>query len=204
MGPTASEAESPRRRDRPADIAHTRRAHGLLSVLAFILVAPIAFVAIRQLWDGIKRTVIYGVGDGGASVQIVATTPWTVLLTQVGLAAFVGLVVGAELLVYGARRQLLPDGWWPGNPLGRTTRRVLALVGFALFPAGTVVGFQVVAPVAAGVVTAAGAPVSVVQLVTLLLLVAIATGLTVQAAYVAGVLVLARVRPTSGADHGGR
>lgn len=162
----------------------------LVGVVTFLISTVAAFIAMRAIvWSAVKRVLV----DRDIA-EVVAVTPWDVIVTQAWIAVLVGLVFGAEAFLYVARDALAPGRWWTGDPLPREVRAALVLLGAALFPVGAMLGYRAAFPV---VVESLTESVAIGRLLRIAAYVSIAAGLAAQSALVGGVLAFDRLRPAN-------
>jgi Sec-independent protein secretion pathway component TatC len=111
------------------------------AVVTFLTVGLTTFVWFRAgAWPALKADLS---GFGGT---IVAVTPWDGILLQVLVGFVVGVAFALEAVCYRERDVLLA-GSWPRFPLATGVRRMLVVVGVAVFVLGAFVGYEQVFPV---------------------------------------------------------
>jgi sec-independent protein translocase protein TatC len=156
----------------------------VVAVVTFLTVSLTTFLWFRTAaWSALKADL------SGFEVTVVAVTPWDVILLQAAVGLVVGVVFALEALCYRERDVLLA-GSWPRLPLAAGVRRMLVVVGAAVFVLGAFVGYEEVFPVV--VDTLGRDQWSIVGLGRSSAAVAIASGLAAQAVLVALVLTYGR------------
>jgi sec-independent protein translocase protein TatC len=83
----------------------------------------------------------------GEEVQIIAQTPFDVILLQAKIALVVGVIVCLPAFVYYSRDALRVRGMWPSAPVSRWKLVVIALLAAVLFTAGLAYGYLFFFPV---------------------------------------------------------
>ena len=108
-----------------------------------------AFYALRlYVWgflEGITRSRLDEVASG--ELEIIAQTPFDVILLQAKIGLVVGILIGLPVLVYFSRDALRDRGLWPSSPVSRWKIVLGALVATGLFAAGLAYGYLVFFPV---------------------------------------------------------
>ncbi len=80
-------------------------------------------------------------------VEIIALTPFDVILLQVKIGAIVGIIFALPVLLYYSRDGLKARGMWPTVPVARWKVALLGLLSLLLLAGGIVYGYFVFFPV---------------------------------------------------------
>ena len=108
-----------------------------------------SFYALRlYVWgflEGITRSRLDEVASG--ELQIIAQTPFDVILLQAKIGLVVGILMGLPVFVYFSRDALRDRGLWPSSPVARWKLVLGGLVATGLFLAGLAYGYLVFFPV---------------------------------------------------------
>ncbi|MFB6183704.1 MAG: twin-arginine translocase subunit TatC [Haloarculaceae archaeon] len=100
--------------------------------MVFVAGFLLTFYALRTVvWDVLKADL-----NTNPHIEVVAVTPFDVILLQAKIALVVGVLVMLPVLVYYARDALRERDWWPGNRVSRLRLAVLGTVVVALFVLG--------------------------------------------------------------------
>ncbi|MFW6320467.1 MAG: twin-arginine translocase subunit TatC, partial [Halohasta sp.] len=94
--------------------------------------------------------------DVGESFEVIAQTPFDVILLQAKIGLIVGLIVALPAFLYFARDALRARGWWPQSPIARWKLAVLGLFAAVLFTGGAAYGYAVFFPVMFGFLASFG------------------------------------------------
>ena len=86
----------------------------------------------------------------GDSFEVIAQTPFDVILLQAKIGLIVGIVLAVPVLLYFSREALKERGLWPQSPIPRWKLAVIALFSTALFVAGAAYAYAVFFPVMFG------------------------------------------------------
>ena len=73
-------------------------------------------------------------------VDVIATTPFEVILLQAKIGLIVGAIVCLPVLLYFGRDELRDRGVWPQSPIPRWKLAAIALLGASLFSVGVAYG----------------------------------------------------------------
>jgi len=165
------------------------------AVVTFLAVSLATVIWFRAAaWPALKADL------SGFDVTVVAVTPWDVILLQVLVGLVVGVAFALEAVCYREQDVLLA-GSWPRFPLAAGVRRMLVVVGVAVFVLGAFVGYEQVFPVVVDALDRNRW--SIVGLGRTSAAVGITSGLATQALLVAAVLAYGRGgRPSTAADTG--
>ncbi|QZY00923.1 twin-arginine translocase subunit TatC [Halobaculum rubrum] len=106
------------------------------------------FYALRlYVWDFLKSVTRAQLSDAaGQEVEIIAQTPFDVILLQAKIGLIVGIVVGIPPLLYFSRDTLRERGAWPQTPVARWKLALIALLAVGLFAGGVAYGYLVFFP----------------------------------------------------------
>jgi sec-independent protein translocase protein TatC len=74
------------------------------------------------------------------AVDVIATTPFEVILLQAKIGLIVGAIVCLPVLLYFGRDELRDRGMWPQSPIPRWKIAAIALLGASLFSVGVAYG----------------------------------------------------------------
>ncbi|MFD1642846.1 twin-arginine translocase subunit TatC [Halohasta litorea] len=88
--------------------------------------------------------------DVGESFEIIAQTPFDVILLQAKIGLIIGIIVAVPAFLYFARDALRVRGWWPQTPIARWKLVLIGLFAAALFAGGAAYGYAVFFPVMFG------------------------------------------------------
>ncbi|WP_337250826.1 twin-arginine translocase subunit TatC [Halorussus caseinilyticus] len=80
------------------------------------------------------------------SVDIIAVTPFDVILLQAKIGAIAGGVIALPVLLYYSRDSLRKRSWYPGAPIARWKIALLVLLALGLFVGGMLYGYGVFFP----------------------------------------------------------
>ena len=106
------------------------------------------FYALRlYVWDFLKSVTRAQLSEAaGQEVEIIAQTPFDVILLQAKIGLIVGIVVGIPPLLYFSRDALRERGAWPQAPVARWKLAVITVLAVALFGGGVAYGYLVFFP----------------------------------------------------------
>ena len=88
--------------------------------------------------------------DVGESFEVIAQTPFDVILLQAKIGLIIGVIVSLPAFLYFARDALRARGWWPQAPVARWKLALLGLFAAGLFGGGAAYGYSVFFPVMFG------------------------------------------------------
>ncbi|MFA9516681.1 twin-arginine translocase subunit TatC [Halopenitus sp. H-Gu1] len=117
--------------------------------IVFLIVFVATFYALRvYVWNALKGITIANMPvDVESELEIIAQTPFEVILLQAKIGLIVGAIVSLPVLIYFARDGLRDRGWWPQSPIPRWKIAAIGLLATALFLAGISYGYFVFFPV---------------------------------------------------------
>jgi sec-independent protein translocase protein TatC len=106
------------------------------------------FYALRlYIWDYLKAVTRARLTEQAAGdVEIIAQTPFDVILLQAKIGLIVGIVVAIPPLLYFSRDALRVRGMWPDAPVARWKLAAIGLLAVVLFGGGVVYGYSVFFP----------------------------------------------------------
>ncbi|MEZ3116022.1 twin-arginine translocase subunit TatC [Halobaculum sp. MBLA0147] len=106
------------------------------------------FYALRlYVWDFLKAVTKARLdAQTEGEVEIIAQTPFDVILLQAKIGLVVGIVVAVPPLLYFSREALRLRGWWPDAPVSRWKLAGIVLLAAGLFVVGVVYGYSVFFP----------------------------------------------------------
>jgi sec-independent protein translocase protein TatC len=110
------------------------------------------FYALRlYIWDFLRNVTESRMrADVGESFEIIAQTPFDVILLQAKIGLIIGIIFAVPAFLYFARDALRQRGWWPQTPVSRWKLVVIGLFAAALFTGGAAYGYAVFFPVMFG------------------------------------------------------
>ena len=115
----------------------------LQKVFVVFLIGFLAtFWALRTyIWDRLREVTESNMSAAVAEeADIIATTPFEVILLQAKIGLIVGAIVAIPPLIYVTRDELRARGMWPQSPIARWKLALLGLLGAGLFSAGVAYG----------------------------------------------------------------
>ncbi|WP_424013723.1 twin-arginine translocase subunit TatC [Halorubrum xinjiangense] len=115
----------------------------LQKVFVVFLIGFLAtFWALRTyIWDRLREVTESNMSAAVAEeADIIATTPFEVILLQAKIGLVVGAIVAIPPLIYVTRDELRARGMWPQSPIARWKLALLGLLGAGLFTAGVAYG----------------------------------------------------------------
>jgi len=106
------------------------------------------FYALRlYVWDFLKSVTRAQLSEAaGQQVEIIAQTPFDVILLQAKIGLIVGIIVGIPPLLYFSRDALRERGAWPQTPVARWKLALIAVLAVGLFAGGVAYGYLVFFP----------------------------------------------------------
>ncbi|TKX53382.1 preprotein translocase subunit TatC [Halorubrum sp. SP3] len=115
----------------------------LQKVFVVFLIGFLAtFWALRvYIWDRLREVTESSMSAAvAAEADIIATTPFEVILLQAKIGLIVGAVAAIPPLIYVTRDELRRRGMWPRSPIARWKLALLGLLAAGLFSAGVAYG----------------------------------------------------------------
>jgi sec-independent protein translocase protein TatC len=118
--------------------------------ILFVLVLVGTIWALQTfVWDLLKQDLLYEQMDltTAEATEIVAVTPFDVILLQVKVGIIVGAVVSLPVLLYYSRGALRRRGFWPDKPVARWKLVAAGLLALLLFVGGLAYGYELFFPI---------------------------------------------------------
>ncbi|TKX84476.1 preprotein translocase subunit TatC, partial [Halorubrum sp. SS5] len=115
----------------------------LQKVFVVFLIGFLAtFWALRTyIWDRLREVTESNMSAAVAEeADIIATTPFEVILLQAKIGLIVGAITAIPPLIYVTRDELRARGMWPQSPIARWKLAGIGLLGAGLFSAGVAYG----------------------------------------------------------------
>jgi len=115
----------------------------LQKVFVVFLIGFLAtFWALRTyIWDRLREVTESNMSAAvAAESDIIATTPFEVILLQAKIGLIVGAITAVPPLIYVTRDELRRRGMWPQSPVARWKLALLGLLAAGLFSAGVAYG----------------------------------------------------------------
>ncbi|QKG92657.1 preprotein translocase subunit TatC [Halorubrum sp. SS7] len=115
----------------------------LQKVFVVFLIGFLAtFWALRTyIWDRLREVTESNMSAAVAEeADIIATTPFEVILLQAKIGLIVGAITAIPPLIYVTRDELRTRGMWPQSPIARWKLAGIGLLGAVLFSAGVAYG----------------------------------------------------------------
>ncbi|AZH23945.1 twin-arginine translocase subunit TatC [Haloplanus aerogenes] len=108
-----------------------------------------SFYALRLYVWGFLERITRSQMDAATSgeLQIIAQTPFDVILLQAKIGLVAGIILGLPVFIYFSRDALRDRGMWPSSPISRWKLALGALLATVLFFAGLAYGYLVFFPV---------------------------------------------------------
>jgi sec-independent protein translocase protein TatC len=114
--------------------------------MVFVIGFMGTFYALRlYVWDQLKADL-----NQNPDIQIVATTPFDVILLQAKIGMFVGVLMALPVVVYFGRDALRARGWWPAEDVPRWKLAVPTLLSVVLFVTGLAYAYYLFFPLMLG------------------------------------------------------
>ncbi|WP_415379676.1 twin-arginine translocase subunit TatC [Halosimplex sp. TS25] len=114
--------------------------------MVFVIGFMGTFYALRlYVWDQLKADL-----NQHPDIQIVATTPFDVILLQAKIGMFIGVLMALPVVVYFGRDALRARGWWPAEDVPRWKLAFPALLSVVLFLAGLAYAYYLFFPLMLG------------------------------------------------------
>ncbi len=117
--------------------------------LVFVFALMVTIWALRAfVWDALKRDLLYErmSADIVASTNVVAVTPFDVILLQVKIGLVVGIIVTIPLLIYLGRDALRRRGIWPAEHIPRWKIAAVVMMIIVLATAGLLYAYELFFP----------------------------------------------------------
>jgi sec-independent protein translocase protein TatC len=126
----------------------TARDHLRKVFVVFLLGFLASFYAIRGAgWPYLKEVTTAQMSPELAeSINVVAVTPFDVILLQAKIGLVVGILFSVPMLLYYARDEFRDKSWYPQAPIARWKIATLVVLSLALFFGGILYGYLVFFP----------------------------------------------------------
>ena len=110
------------------------------------------FYALRlYIWEFLREVTQSRMeAEVGDSFEVIAQTPFDVILLQAKIGLIVGAFVAIPVFLYFSRAALRERGYWPQTPIPRWKLTVIGLFAAALFAGGAAYAYAVFFPVMFG------------------------------------------------------
>ena len=117
--------------------------------VVFLLGFLATFWALRTtIWEALYEMTRSNMADAiAAEVDVIATTPFEVILLQAKIGLVVGAIVALPALGYVSRDELRARGVLPQSPIARWKLAAVAMLGFGLFGLGVAYGLYAFFPI---------------------------------------------------------
>ena len=117
--------------------------------VVFLLGFLATFWALRTtIWEALYEMTRSNMADAiAAEVDVIATTPFEVILLQAKIGLVVGAIVALPALGYVSRDELRARGVLPQSPIARWKLAAVATLGFGLFGLGVAYGLYAFFPI---------------------------------------------------------
>jgi sec-independent protein translocase protein TatC len=140
------------------------------------------------LWDRLRQDLLYSKMDltTQQATNIVAVTPFDVILLQIKIGLIIGAMVAVPLVVFFGRDSLRQRGWWPAEHIPAWKGALFVLTALGLFATGVAYAYELFFPLMfnflAGNASAAGfsPQYSIVKWAQFVFLLAVSFGLAAQ------------------------
>jgi len=140
-------------RETAGTMLRTAQKH-LQKVFIVWVVVLLATIMVLQnfLWEQLRRDLLYSKMDLTTSQasEIIAVTPFDVILLQVKIGAVAGILVALPILIYLSRDALRERGYWPGDEVATWKIGAIAVTSLALFVGGVVYAYELFFPLMFG------------------------------------------------------
>jgi len=117
-------------------------------IVAMVGLFGTIYVLRAFLWDRLKTDLFARMGpEVREATQVVAVTPFDVILLQVKIGLVVGLLLAVPLLLWYGRDGLRQRGYWPGERVPRWKVATIALMSFGLLVVGVAYAYFLFFPI---------------------------------------------------------
>jgi sec-independent protein translocase protein TatC len=101
------------------------------------------------VWDRLRADLLYSQMDltTAQATNIVAVTPFDVILLQVKIGAVIGILMSVPLLIFFGRDGLRQRGWWPAEHIPAWKGALLVTTALALFALGVAYAYELFFPI---------------------------------------------------------
>jgi sec-independent protein translocase protein TatC len=118
--------------------------------LVFLVGMLAAFFALRYyVWDALKQDILYSqmTPEIREATQVVAVTPFDVILLQVKVGMITGVLFTIPALVWVSRSALKDRGIWPSDSIPRWKLGLVGIFAVALFVGGVAYAYELFFPI---------------------------------------------------------
>ncbi|EMA60278.1 twin-arginine translocase subunit TatC [Halorubrum lipolyticum] len=117
--------------------------------VVFLLGFLATFWALRVfIWDRLRAITESNMNAAvAAETDVIATTPFEVILLQAKIGLIVGVIFAIPPFIYVARDELRARGAWPQSPIARWKLAAMGLLGAGLFAVGVAYGVYAFFPI---------------------------------------------------------
>ncbi|WP_123619952.1 twin-arginine translocase subunit TatC [Halorubrum sp. CSM-61] len=117
--------------------------------VVFLLGFLATFWALRvYVWDALRAVTEANMSPAvAAETDVIATTPFEVILLQAKIGLIVGVIFAIPPFIYVARDELRARGAWPQSPVPRWKLAAIFLLGAGLFTVGVAYGVYAFFPI---------------------------------------------------------
>ncbi|EMA67891.1 twin-arginine translocase subunit TatC [Halorubrum kocurii] len=117
--------------------------------VVFLLGFLATFWALRVfIWDRLRAITESNMNAAvAAETDVIATTPFEVILLQAKIGLIVGVIFAIPPFIYVARDELRARGAWPQSPVARWKLAGIGLLGVGLFAVGVAYGVYAFFPI---------------------------------------------------------
>jgi len=117
--------------------------------VVFLLGFLATFWALRVfIWDRLREITESNMNAAvAAETDVIATTPFEVILLQAKIGLIVGVIFAIPPFIYVARDELRARGAWPQSPIARWKLAGIGLLGAGLFAVGVAYGVYAFFPI---------------------------------------------------------
>ncbi len=100
-------------------------------------------------WDRLRADLLYSQMDLTTSqaTNIVAVTPFDVILLQVKIGAVIGILMAVPLLIFFGRDGLRRRGWWPTEHIPAWKGALFVVISLGLFAVGVAYAYELFFPI---------------------------------------------------------
>ena len=100
-------------------------------------------------WDRLRADLLYSQMDltTAQATNIVAVTPFDVILLQVKIGAVIGILMSVPLLIFFGRDGLRRRGWWPTEHVPAWKGALFVVISLSLFAVGVAYAYELFFPI---------------------------------------------------------
>ncbi|MDG5777484.1 twin-arginine translocase subunit TatC [Haloarculaceae archaeon H-GB1-1] len=130
-------------RETLGEMLSTAQQHLQKAFLVFVFGLLVTIYALRMfIWDRLKADL-----NQNPHIDVIAVTPFDVILLQAKIGMVVGAVLTLPILIYYSRDSLRKRGWWPSDKVPRWKLALLVVFVLTLFTLGVTYSYVVFFPV---------------------------------------------------------